>query len=169
MDRRRALGLLGAGMGAVVLGGACRADDAGSGTTATAGRATSPTSGTAPGVGPVTVGVEAFGAAAACALTPEQTEGPFYLDVDSVRRDIREDRPGAALRVAVRVLDADGCTPVRDAVFEIWHCDADGRYSGFEGASAGGPGRGGGGGPAVGDTCRYLRGAQITDTLGIRA
>ena len=36
-----------------------------------------------------------FDDAATCTQTAEQTEGPFYFDVDRVRSDIREDRKGA--------------------------------------------------------------------------
>ena len=32
-----------------------------------------------------------------CVLTPEMTEGPYYLDGDMVRRDVREGRPGMLL------------------------------------------------------------------------
>ena len=35
-----------------------------------------------------------FDDAATCTQTAEQTEGPFYFDVDRVRSDIREDRKG---------------------------------------------------------------------------
>jgi protocatechuate 3,4-dioxygenase beta subunit len=176
IDRRRALGLLaGAGAGAVVLG-ACGGGggypaSGGSPTTTgggggssptTAGAATTGTAGAAaPGAGALTAGD--FGTASSCALTPEQTEGPYHLDVDQIRGDIREDRQGTPLRVAARVVDADGCTPLKDAVFEIWHCDAGGLYSGFEAASRG---TGGGGRGPVDDT-RYLRGAQVTNADGI--
>jgi protocatechuate 3,4-dioxygenase beta subunit len=99
-----------------------------------------------------------------CNLTPEQTEGPYYFDVDSIRSDIREDREGTTLRLAVRVEAAGSCTPVENAVAEIWHCDALGLYSGFEAASTG-AGGGGGGGPTDEET--YLRGAQVTNADGI--
>jgi protocatechuate 3,4-dioxygenase beta subunit len=101
-----------------------------------------------------------FDDAAACTLTPEQTEGPYYFDVDSIRSDIREDRDGTTLRLAVRVQDAVACTAIRNAVVEIWHCDAEGLYSGFELASMGG-----GGGRTDEET--YLRGAQVTSADGI--
>ena len=42
-----------------------------------------------------------------CVLTPQATEGPFYFDTDLVRRDIVEDRVGAPLRMAVRVVRVD--------------------------------------------------------------
>ena len=40
-----------------------------------------------------------------CVLTPEMTEGPYYLDGDKVRRDIREGRPGTRLDLATTVVD----------------------------------------------------------------
>ena len=138
IDRRQALKLLG---GALVLG-ACAKDgnDDGGGAAATSASSSSTTSTTA------------FDGAASCTVAPEQTAGPFYLDVDAIRSDIREDREGTPLKVSVRVLDADGCTPLKDAVFEIWHCDADGDYSGFGDAPK---------------ASRFLRGAQVTDAAGV--
>lgn len=106
-----------------------------------------------------------FDDAAQCRVTPVAIEGPYYIDVDKIRSDIREDREGRKLRVAARILASDGCTPVRDAVFEIWHCDSAGLYSGFESASTGGGSAGPQGG--IADAKRYLRGAQITNAEGI--
>jgi protocatechuate 3,4-dioxygenase beta subunit len=86
--------------------------------------------------------------ARACTLTAEQTEGPFYFDVDRIRSDIREDREGTTLRLRLRVRDQEaGCEPIRNAVVDVWHCDAEGSYS------------------ATGQT--YLRGAQVTNADGI--
>ena len=50
-------------------------------------------------------------AAGSCAVVPELTEGPYYIDVDKVRSDLREDRPGTPLTLAIRVRDYPGCTP----------------------------------------------------------
>ncbi len=170
INRRQALRLLGAAGVTTVALGACRGSEDTSGSEATD---RSQPGGTAGGssttVAPVTAGAVTaamFTGAAACALTPEQTEGPYYIDVDKIRDDIREDRQGTPLRLAARVLGVDGCTPVKDAVFEVWHCDAGGLYSGFEQSS-----RGGGGPPGRGssstDQTRYLRGAQVTNAEGI--
>src|SRR6185295_17311722 len=71
--------------------------------------------------------------ATSCLLSPEQTEGPFFLDLNLLRSDIREDREGALLRLSLRLVDTDGCTPIRDAVVNLWHADAEGLYSGFAG------------------------------------
>ena len=88
-----------------------------------------------------------FDDARSCTVTAEQTEGPFYFDVDKIRSDIREDRDGAELRLGVRVRDASDCTPIPDAVVDIWHCDAEGSYSE--------------------EPETYCRGAQVTNREGI--
>jgi protocatechuate 3,4-dioxygenase beta subunit len=151
--------LLGAG-GAVGLG-ALIASCSGSGTTNTA---TVPTSGggsatVQPQTSTSPVTSELFPDSASCSLTPQETEGPYYFDVDSIRSDIREDRQGTTLRLAMLVRDAS-CAPISNAVVDIWHCDAGGLYSGFESAS-----QGGGGGRSDEET--YLRGAQVTNAEGI--
>lgn len=88
-----------------------------------------------------------------CVLTPEQEEGPFYIELAQVRQDITEDRPGVPLALALTVVDASTCEPVRNAAVDIWHCDALGVYSGepTEGSE--------------GET--YLRGIQMTDGNGL--
>jgi protocatechuate 3,4-dioxygenase beta subunit len=93
-----------------------------------------------------------------CVTAREETQGPYWFDVDSIGSDLREDRPGTPLRLAVRAHDLSRCTngsapvAIPNSVVEIWHCDAGGVYSGFESASQGGPGGGGpgGGGPDSG-------------------
>lgn len=126
-----------------------------------------------------------FAGANTCTLTATTTQGPYYFDADKVRGDIREDKQGVRLRLAIKVQDSETCKPLSNAVVEIWHCDAGGVYSGFESASTGG-GRGAPGGPpgSSGDTSNgsystgdseasptddgtYLRGAQVTDPGGI--
>ncbi len=167
LSRRQALGAL----GTISLGGllaACGDDGEG----ATAGVQT--TDGATTTVQPKTstsATSALFDDAASCAVTPEETEGPYYFDADKIRSDIREDREGTRLRLALRVRDAASCEPIPDAVVDIWHADGGGAYSGFDGgagaAGGGAPGPpGGGGGGAQTDT-RYLRGAQVTNREGI--
>ena len=109
--------------------------------------------------------------AGACAVVPELTEGPYYIDVDKVRSDIREDRTGTPLTLAIRVRNFSDCSPRANGVVDIWHCDATGNYSGFEsqstGANGGGPGGPGGGTNSPTDTKRYLRGSQVTGADGV--
>jgi protocatechuate 3,4-dioxygenase beta subunit len=122
-----------------------------------------------------------FAGAGTCRLTPNTTQGPYYFDADKIRSDVREDRQGKRLRLAIKVQASEGCAPIHNAVVEIWHCDAGGLYSGAEaqstggGRGPGGPGGtplGGAGGPGGGDLTptdakRYLRGAQVTNADGI--
>ena len=74
-----------------------------------------------------------------CVLTSEAIEGPYYLDYELVRRDVREDRPGVPMVLDLTVVDAETCRPLRGAAVEIWHCDALGVYSGYD-AAVGFPG-----------------------------
>jgi protocatechuate 3,4-dioxygenase beta subunit len=69
-----------------------------------------------------------------CVLAPEQTEGPFYLSDSPERRDVTEGRPGTALALALEVVNASSCEPIRGAIVDIWHTDALGEYSGVAGS-----------------------------------
>jgi protocatechuate 3,4-dioxygenase beta subunit len=90
--------------------------------------------------------------AVSCVLTPEQTEGPYYIAGEKLRRNITEGRPGTPLILRVAVVDASTCRPIVGAAVDIWHCDAGGIYSGF--------GRGSG-------NRTFMRGIQKTDANGI--
>ncbi|WP_446212712.1 hypothetical protein [Micromonospora sp. IBSANI012] len=186
VSRRRII----AGIGSVGLAGllaACGRDGGGTVITST-GATVSPQATTANDL------TSLFSGANTCVLTADTTQGPYYFDADKIRSDIREDRAGTRLRLAIRVQDSERCGPLKDAVVEIWHCDAAGLYSGAEaqssgaggapggngapgsaplaGAPAGGPGGGGPGGGQAADLTptddqRYLRGAQVTNADGI--
>jgi protocatechuate 3,4-dioxygenase beta subunit len=132
--------------------------DAGSGDAGDGGsEATTTTAGAAAADGPTTLTAADFAALAPCLLTPEQTEGPFYLSADLERRDITEGRPGHALRLGLQVVDAE-CVPVPGAVVDVWHADAVGDYSAFvDGSSA----------DEAGDGTTFLRGSQVANDEGI--
>lgn len=65
-----------------------------------------------------------------CVLMPEQIEGPYYLQSE-LRADITEDRKGLPLDLTIEVVRMPDCTPLEGATVEIWHCDAEGGYSGY--------------------------------------
>ena len=102
-------------------------------------------------------------AALTCVVRPRQTEGPFFVDEGLNRSDIRSDpgtgetKPGVPLRLRFRVSRlADGlCTPLAGAQIDVWHSDAEGRYSdagfGFRSSTSRQP---------------FLRGYQVTDRAG---
>jgi len=95
-----------------------------------------------------------------CVVRPEQTEGPYYVDAQLDRADIRSDprtgevRPGVplALAFAVSAIRGGTCAPLAGAVVDVWHCDALGAYSDVGGATAG---------------QKFLRGSQATDAAGL--
>ena len=81
----------------------------------------------------------------ACVLTSELEEGPYYLPLEMVRRDVTERKTGVPLRLRIAVVDAKSCTPAPNVAVDIWHCDAGGLYSGFTASASpdgGGFGRG---------------------------
>ncbi|HYC60899.1 MAG TPA: intradiol ring-cleavage dioxygenase [Thermoanaerobaculia bacterium] len=88
--------------------------------------------------------------APACVVRPQQTEGPFFVDGDLNRSDIRDGKGGTPLALALTIsrLNKDRCEPLPDAQVDLWHCDAAGVYSG------------------VGDRESFLRGYQATDDRG---
>jgi protocatechuate 3,4-dioxygenase beta subunit len=90
--------------------------------------------------------------AVACVLTPEQTEGPYYIPNELVRRNITDGHPGTPLTLRLAVVDASTCRPIKGAAVDVWHADAAGVYSGF-GAGAG--------------RRRFMRGIQRTDAKGL--
>lgn len=68
---------------------------------------------------------------AVCVLTPELTEGPYYLDDLLVREDITEGKAGIPMALTITVVDAETCAPIENAAVDVWHCDVNGFYSGF--------------------------------------
>ena len=93
-----------------------------------------------------------------CFLTPQSIEGPYYLDPRLVRAQIAEDRTGIPLRVDLRVIDGATCKPSERARVDIWHADAKGIYSGYDGQGDKQDLS------TVGQT--FLRGTQFTDGKG---
>lgn len=104
-----------------------------------------------------------------CVLAPEIGDGPFYLDLDEVRRDIAEDRPGLPLEVGFIVVNAKSCAPIPNAAVDIWMCDASGTYSGYAAPDPNAPppppGSGFGHQEPINEET-FLRGVQLTDRRG---
>jgi protocatechuate 3,4-dioxygenase beta subunit len=97
-----------------------------------------------------------------CVITPEQTEGPYYVEARLNRSDIRSDpldgirREGVPLVLAMRVLtlQKEACLPLNEAMVDIWQCDAEGIYSDVRDARFNTVGK------------RFLRGYQLSDPDG---
>ncbi len=156
LTRRDAIRLLG-GAGLALIAGCATGSVASTTTALAAGSAsTSIASGTTLAGSSSTV----FGGDGTCVLIPEETAGPYPLDLsgDEVffRSDITEGRPGVPLALTMALVNASAdCAPISDARVDLWHCDADGNYSGF-----GQPGV-----DTTGET--FCRGIQISDGAGL--
>ncbi|MFE5920711.1 intradiol ring-cleavage dioxygenase [Streptomyces sp. NPDC056468] len=101
-------------------------------------------------------------------LMSSVTEGPYYLDDALVRKDITEGKSGVPLTLRLTVVDAtDGCTPVKGAAVEIWHCDAWGYYSGYTTANPGGSAPAESEDGSTANDNSYLRGYQIANADGV--
>jgi len=98
----------------------------------------------------------------ACVVRPEVTEGPYYVDEDLDRSDVRSDpatgvvKEGALLALTFNVsqVAGGGCTPLEGTKVEIWHCDAEGVYSDVADPGFNTQGQ------------KFLRGYQVTDGNG---
>ena len=88
-------------------------------------------------------------AATTCLLTPEVTEGPYWVENRLTRRNITEGKAGLPLVIRFTLLNAKTCSVIKNADVEIWHCDARGNYSGVDGAAT-----------------RFLRGHQRSNAAG---
>ena len=73
-----------------------------------------------------------------CVVTPQQTEGPYFIDEHLRRSDIRTDPSSGVisrgtlldLQLFVMAASSGGCTPLAGAIVDVWQCDARGVYSG---------------------------------------
>lgn len=99
-----------------------------------------------------------------CVVKPELTVGPYFVDNQLNRSDIRSDpatgklSPGKQLDLTFNVSQVSNgkCVPLEGAMVDVWHCDAAGQYS------------------AVNDNMegfntlnqKFLRGYQLTDSNG---
>jgi protocatechuate 3,4-dioxygenase beta subunit len=98
-----------------------------------------------------------------CVVRPELTEGPYYVDEELLRSDIRSDpsdgtiRPGALLALTFNVSRAasNACSPLAGAIVDLWHCDALGVYSDVSDPSFNTSGK------------KFLRGYQVTGSDGV--
>lgn len=88
-----------------------------------------------------------------CVLSPEMTEGPYYVEGDKVRRNITEGKAGVPLTLRLTVLNVSTCKPIKNAAVDIWHCDAGGVYSATSVQST--------------EDLTFLRGIQRTDKNGL--
>lgn len=105
-----------------------------------------------------------IGSSGSCVLIPQETQGPYKLDLSSdpgmFRQDITEGNTGIPMELTLTVVNVnDNCEPLPDIRVDIWHCNKDGYYSGFNNQ----PGYLGTQNHAG---ATFFRGIQITDANG---
>ncbi len=165
LNRRSAMLVVG-GAGLTALLAACGSSKSVSSATTAATNTTPTTAATTTNTTLVTSTASTAATAAAATpnsvvLAPEMTEGPYYLDLNLVRSDVTEDREGAPLALNLSVVDLSTGAAINGAAIDIWHCDANGLYSGFVSASASANSGG-----STSDDGTFLRGTQLTDASG---
>ncbi|KAJ3508997.1 hypothetical protein NLJ89_g5453 [Agrocybe chaxingu] len=56
-----------------------------------------------------------------CVTASEVTEGPYYINNEFIRTDLRETQTGVKLVLDIGVIDTMTCEPFADAFVELWH------------------------------------------------
>jgi len=135
LSRREVLALFGASGAAAALA-ACTP---GAGTSASLG-ATASASASGSAAGSAVASATAVAVASgvpSCVVVPELTEGPYYVNENLERSDIRVDTAtgspveGATLTLGwvVSQVEGEACSPLEGVIVDVWHCDAKGVYS----------------------------------------
>ena len=142
LSRREALGLL--GLASAAVSAACGSSSP------TAPTATTPTPASTTTTVPPTTTTPP-GTTGSCAVSPNETIGPYPSLADFTRSDIRENKQGLPLTLTITAVNTNNaCAPISGAVVDIWQCDADGNYSQYGSER----------------NLTYLRGLQTTDASG---
>ncbi|UZP34676.1 hypothetical protein NXS19_002492 [Fusarium pseudograminearum] len=71
-----------------------------------------------------------FASINSCVLTPEVTQGPYYVAGEYVRENVIEEQDGLNIVLDYQVIDVETCDPVPNVYLEMWHCNSTGVYSG---------------------------------------
>jgi protocatechuate 3,4-dioxygenase beta subunit len=99
------------------------------------------------------------GGVGTCMLLCQTTAGPCTADTVD-RQDVSEGYVGLPVRLALKIVSAEDCTPVPDAFVEIWHTHHLGVYSGET------PSNICNGNDPVASQELFFRGSRVTDAEG---
>ncbi|EKD15302.1 uncharacterized protein L3040_001670 [Drepanopeziza brunnea f. sp. 'multigermtubi'] len=97
-----------------------------------------------------------YSASTSTVLSPEVTDGPYYILGELIRKNVTEGQIGIPLYLEVQYVDITTCEPVPEIYVDIWNCNATGLYSGVVAT----------GNEESWDTT-FLRGIQATDSDGV--
>lgn len=60
---------------------------------------------------------------ASCILTPETSNGPYWLPASEVfRQDIRENEAGVPMELEIGVIDVNTCEVMEGVLISVWVC-----------------------------------------------
>ncbi|KAF2998373.1 hypothetical protein G7054_g2667 [Neopestalotiopsis clavispora] len=102
-----------------------------------------------------------FNASSSTVLNPEGEIGPFFVNGEYVRSDLRNDEPGVDVVLEAQLIDVNTCEPIVGAYFDIWSCNSTGVYSGVQ------TNMNGNGADASNLNNTALRGIQLSDDDGV--
>lgn len=105
-----------------------------------------------------------------CLLAPETIFGPYGVDGEMIRHDLREDQAGIDFYLDIGIMDIETCEPLEGASASIWACNATGSYASYTGID-----------PDTSDLLdgwskrtdgttddeTFLRGVQVSDSAGM--
>ncbi|WP_216317549.1 intradiol ring-cleavage dioxygenase [Deinococcus aestuarii] len=142
LSRRTALRLLGLGGAGLAVGGGVLAQRRG------------PPPG---GAGGTSAGTGGAASLPGCVVRPAMTEGPYFVEEELRRSDIRKDTSTGQVSAGVPLtltfvtsrVAVNACQPRANVLVDVWQCDALGVYSGVQG-----------------DGGDFLRGSQVTNAQG---
>lgn len=102
-----------------------------------------------------------FTSNASCILTPETTQGPYWVQGELIRKNIVNEETGVPLALDIQVVDVNTCEPVPQIFTEIWHCNSTGVYGGVV------QGGNGNSDDLTNINNTMLRGVQLSDESGV--
>lgn len=114
------------------------------------------------GITPYTQSEVFFSGAISCMLVPEITQGPYYVDGEYVRSDLRDVQGGVDLYLDTQFIDTNTCEPIKGAYIDFWHANSTGVYSGIVE-----DGNGNGATDTANANRTYARGIQPTNADGV--
>ncbi|KAK3936128.1 putative gpi anchored dioxygenase [Diplogelasinospora grovesii] len=96
-----------------------------------------------------------FGSNTTCVFTPDNADGPYFVQGEQIRSNVTENLVGVPIHMEMQFIDVNTCRPAENLFIDIWSCNSTGAYSGVSAAGEGGL------------ESTYLRGVQVTNKEGV--
>lgn len=113
------------------------------------------------GVTADTAASDLFSSSPTCILNPEGEVGPYRVQGEHIRSDLRESQPGVPIIIDGQFINVETCQPITNLYWDVWNCNATGVYSGIVAQGNGNTA------DASNINTTFLRGLQKTDSDGV--